>query len=422
MSNDFNDRYRLLKCVAVENGLRTHNAQELATGRVVMVHIADAAGPEDVAQLGMQLDALREQDRNKVLETATLASGFAVVTEFLPGFSSFPSWIAAHTVQAPRIDEQAEPRLGDLVAGRSQAPIMPELAASAVPTPAVPPPVVPPPVVPPPVVPAMQMTEPPPTQGSFTGMFGPGIAQTESPEPVVKEGPGEFTRLFAPPATAAPLPDTSKPSKLSAPGAKGLPLSSVSAPFPPPLSPPFTPSFAPPPTLPLTPPPLPPVIPFEPYPPAAPEQTPEPRLQPTPQSASQPGAAPGILPPPIFRDPVTPLSPIGGAVVQGGPKPSGPGDFTRLITQAPPPTLPVSRQPESTKAANTANAVNTLSGQRRRIPTGMILGINAVVLVAIGLILFALLRRQPPPLPVPVTPSLPTVPAVPPAGMPQGSA
>lgn len=394
MSNDFNARYRLLKCVAVENGLRTHNAQEMETGRVVMVHIADAAGPEDVEQLGRQLDSLREQDRNKVLETATLASGFAVVTEFLPGFSSFPSWIAERTVQAPHTDVQAEPGPGDLAADGPQAPIMSELAASGV----------------------------PPTPGSFTGMFGPGIAQTESPEPADKEGPGEFTRLFAPPATAAPLPDTSKPSRLSTPGAQGLPLSTLPAPFPPPLSPPFTPSFAPPPSLPPTPPSLPPVIPFEAYPSAAPEQAPEPKLQPVLPPAPQPGAAPGILPPPIFRDPVTPLSPIGGAVAQGGPKPSGPGDFTRLITQAPPPTLPVSRQPEAPKTANAANTINTLGRQRRRIPTGMILGINAVVLVAIGLIMFALMRRQPPPVLAPVTPSLPTVPAVPPAGMPQGSA
>ena len=48
MSDDFSARYRLLKCIAVDGGLRTHSAQELATGRVVMVHLADAAGPEAV--------------------------------------------------------------------------------------------------------------------------------------------------------------------------------------------------------------------------------------------------------------------------------------------------------------------------------------------------------------------------------------
>ena len=34
----FDDRYRLLKCVALGGGIRTHNAQEASTGRPVMVH------------------------------------------------------------------------------------------------------------------------------------------------------------------------------------------------------------------------------------------------------------------------------------------------------------------------------------------------------------------------------------------------
>lgn len=94
MSDDFNARYRLLKCVAVDDGLRTHNAQELATGRVVMVHLADAAGPEDVERLRAQLGRLAGSDKNRVLETATLPSGFAIVTEFLTGLTSFPAWLA----------------------------------------------------------------------------------------------------------------------------------------------------------------------------------------------------------------------------------------------------------------------------------------------------------------------------------------
>ena len=43
MSDDFHARDRLLKCTAVDGGIRTHNAQETTTGRVVMVHIVDAA-------------------------------------------------------------------------------------------------------------------------------------------------------------------------------------------------------------------------------------------------------------------------------------------------------------------------------------------------------------------------------------------
>ena len=47
-SSNFDVRYRLLKCVAVGDGIRTHNAQETTTGRVVMVHVLDDAGPPAV--------------------------------------------------------------------------------------------------------------------------------------------------------------------------------------------------------------------------------------------------------------------------------------------------------------------------------------------------------------------------------------
>ena len=93
MSDDFSARYRLLKCVMVEDGIRTHNAQQVATGKVVMVHINDAAGPDEVDAIRAQLTQLSMENRNKVLETATLASGFAVVTEFLPGLQSFGAWL-----------------------------------------------------------------------------------------------------------------------------------------------------------------------------------------------------------------------------------------------------------------------------------------------------------------------------------------
>ena len=101
MSDDFNTRYRLLKCVAVADGIRTHNAQELATGRVVMVHLADAAGPDDVDRLRVQLSRLSGPDKNRILETATLPSGFAIVTEFLAGLQSFPGWLQAKAGPAP---------------------------------------------------------------------------------------------------------------------------------------------------------------------------------------------------------------------------------------------------------------------------------------------------------------------------------
>ncbi|HEY0780532.1 MAG TPA: hypothetical protein VGD56_21425, partial [Gemmatirosa sp.] len=111
--NDFDHRYRLLKIVGRADGMRTHNAQELTTGRVVMVHVMDDAGPDAVEVLGRQLARLPDADKARVLETATLPAGYAVVTEFLPGLQSFPAWIAERTGArdgvADAVAEGAEP-------------------------------------------------------------------------------------------------------------------------------------------------------------------------------------------------------------------------------------------------------------------------------------------------------------------------
>jgi hypothetical protein len=93
MSDDFHARYRLLKCTAVDDGVRTHNAQETTTSRVVMVHIVDAAGPGEVKRLRAALGRLPVSDRSRVLEMATIPAGFAVVTEFIPGMHGFPTWL-----------------------------------------------------------------------------------------------------------------------------------------------------------------------------------------------------------------------------------------------------------------------------------------------------------------------------------------
>ena len=190
MSEDFNTRYRLLKCVAVDDGIRSHNAQELATGRVVMVHLADAAGPEDVDRLRAALTRLPGAVKNRVLETATLPSGFAIVTEFLPGLISFPSWLAARVPpgEAPAL---AEPTVAEPVfaAPVAVAPVDgPPVVVDAVEVA----PIMELPVVAPPVLPA---------PGVFTQMFGapsisvPPAAEVASPAPVkpVTVRPGTFT-------------------------------------------------------------------------------------------------------------------------------------------------------------------------------------------------------------------------------------
>ena len=67
MTQDFLARYRLLRCTAVEGGVRTHNALEERTQRVVMVHVMDDAGDADVAELRAAIDRLPYTERARVV-------------------------------------------------------------------------------------------------------------------------------------------------------------------------------------------------------------------------------------------------------------------------------------------------------------------------------------------------------------------
>ena len=129
MSDDFSARYRLLKCIAVDDGIRTHSAQELDSGRVVLVHIADNAGPDEVEQLRTLLGRLSGADKNRVLETATLTSGFAIVTEFVPAMGSFVEWVGLRRPATMEIATPPAPVVAPVV-----APVAPPVA------PVVPPP------------------------------------------------------------------------------------------------------------------------------------------------------------------------------------------------------------------------------------------------------------------------------------------
>lgn len=109
------------------------------------------------------------------------------------------------------------------------------------------------------------------------------------------------------------------------------------------------------------------------------------------------GGAPGVLPPPVFKDAAsTPLSTLGGAA----PPPSaGPSEFTQMISRAPAPVVP---EVQAVKAPDPKVAAK----EKRRLPLGLIVVINAVILIAVLLVVFVLKR------PVPTAPKAPTAPAV----------
>lgn len=432
MSEDFNTRYRLLKCIAVDEGIRTHNAQELKTGRVVMVHLADAAGPEDVDRLKKQLGQLSASDKNRVLETSTLPSGFAVVTEFIAGLNSFPGWLR----QRGEVSSPAAMSAPTLAMEQPTTPVLEARTEAG--------------------------TEPlPKSPGEFTLMFGKSSVAPSfepipesNPDPMLgsnsepisiqyqpiseaattRQEPGEFTKLFAAPATAVPLP--AEPAKSPvAPSLPPVPQSAAGfSTVPPPLF--SEPSQAPPlfsqqasASQPPPPPPLPPMAP--------------PSVPPAPAPVAPVGSpraeSPAILPPPIFATSAgssTPLSPLGGGQpsspsrglsggegVGMGLSAAAPSDFTRMISKAAAPALPV--QKPSTDPALTATATK----QKRAIPMPLLIIINAVVLVAIALVLYALTRRTPS---IPAAgpgvspgvsaPSVPSTPATPSSAAPNPAA
>jgi hypothetical protein len=234
--------------------------------------------------------------------------------------------------------------------------------------------------------------------------------------------------MFGAPATAAPLPDSVRPSPMrEAPPPTFSPLTPEHR-LEPPVEPlhrvmssnpnygggihqdgpsPIAPNvvgggqfFGLPPLAPRAPEPL--------YPPAhasplfAQERQPQ---------AGGPGQAPGILPPPIFSGgSSTPLSALGGArpLVNAS---AGPSEFTQLISSASAPVIP-------------ALAPTAIAGQgsrsastKRRLPTGLIIVINAVLFIAVMLVFFVWRR----PIPTksqlipakPVMPNIPTAPKIP---------
>jgi hypothetical protein len=225
-------------------------------------------------------------------------------------------------------------------------------------------------------------------------------------EPAGGSGPGEFTRLFgayqAPPATApaahraspSPRPATApppapRPSSTVPPP----PAANVRAPSPAPASAP-TPA-APPPRPALTMPPMPAVKP----PPVAPTTPPAPRM---PAVVPMPGAAPiepqppAPLPPPLAQTAPPPApAPLAGASAQS--------EYTRLIASATPVTSPAITGGGSTPAVPAASTPQPGASETRTAAQGgaskppsylpLIITLNVIVLVAIGLVLYFVLRH-----------------------------
>jgi len=412
-STDFAARYRLLKNVATR-GARSFLAQQVALGRMVMVHYLDSETPEQRSATLARLEALKLPAREKLLEIVDVDGSPVAVTLFLSSFVDFATWL--DHVSVPVAAPQTPPPV-------KIAPHTPgefTRAFSKVETPAAPP------VMAPKVehVPQRQAPPAPPPPaakpvGDFTRIFGKVDAGEPRPAPAARAEPTptaptredvdsptliiEAHKAAPPPAPSAlpPSPtsteggagftaifgrigETRLPDELPAetpkpaaptPGA-GRVMQPVPVPDfhqstgplpPPPSAPPpqngggeFTQLFqrlsatsAPPgPIPPSAAPPMsaPPSFALPSEPPRSPDQPTRPDLMPPPMPSVAP---PMVLPPPSLGAPTPPMPSFGGSL----PAP--------MLGMSPPPTSPSGpRLPEATGLPNVPssapNAASTL--------------------------------------------------------------
>jgi hypothetical protein len=417
------DRFQLLG-LKRDEGVRTYEAREIATGRPVLVHLfPDHASPLSRALLG-KFEALPEQERRRVIERGEHEGGIYLVTDRLADYSGLREWLSGKNADGPvsleaggawRVTQTApKPTVDDQLANLfdTVAPPVPEAITGLGPVPGIPPPpvltntaeitllmprpavdpserhAIPIPPSPPPAAqpPAVLRPAPPPPPEPAPKNPPSGIKENS---PAAKE-PGEFTRMFAPvqpsppPAPAPPIPAAQQPGEFTN--------------VPPPQKPAgqpgeFTKLFQrPAPVLPRVPPPL--TVQLSPTAPPvgrAPEPPSQPSSQPS-SPSSQPGEftqmlqaqRPAAPMPPLnqpsksdefasyFQSPMTPSSQGGSANLLPTPTPpqppKGAGEFTKIfgrgdIPSAPPPPAPAAPPPPST-----GNATQVFAAPRPPTP------------------------------------------------------
>jgi hypothetical protein len=92
---EFGRKFNLLKQIT-ENGIRSFHAIS-AKGRVVMVHFLDGGVTGENRELLERLDQLDPGPREKVLEVTAVDESIVIVTKFIDGFESLPSWLGVGT-------------------------------------------------------------------------------------------------------------------------------------------------------------------------------------------------------------------------------------------------------------------------------------------------------------------------------------
>src|SRR5262245_61515989 len=91
-SAEFAAKYRVLKTLT-EHGARTQIAQEVALGRMVMVHHLDVGTPAERQRLAAKVSGLTADAMGKVFDVVTIDGTQVIVTHFLATFIDLPSWL-----------------------------------------------------------------------------------------------------------------------------------------------------------------------------------------------------------------------------------------------------------------------------------------------------------------------------------------
>ncbi len=426
------DRFELLN-LDRDDGVKTFEAREISTGRPVKVHLFVQAGAPLQAALLKAVDRLQGDERQRVLDRGKHEGTPYVVTDRLVDYPGLSEWVQA--ASRPTKPDSTEPTKEALEsagawklpqtppASKPSSPSLNQQFAELFPTaerPILPPETV---ILPPPTRPAAAApprSQPPPAAqppGEFTRMFqapvtaAPDTGKSNIPAarpmtPPPSKEPGEFTRMFQSPAgNPAPQTPSAAPASSSNDFERFFEPSAPAGPMPrsPVLQQPLTPQapgnagpnrvgeftrmFG---KVDLG-------VPAPPAAPAPPKEAGEfTRMFQAPSGPPAPPAAPPAAAPP----PATP--PFAAQPVASAPlaKSAGPGEYTRQFSAPAPMTLgqPVATPPATPPPAPASLGTPPMTApappppQKNNLP--LILGIAAIVVVAIIIVVIFAMRPK----------------------------
>src|ERR1700755_2396796 len=101
-SAEFAEKYRIRRTLST-SGARSQAVQDVAHGRMVMVHYLDVGTVAEREWLLNRVHGLDEESERKIIEIVDVDGVPGVVTQVLPPFDDLPAWLDnphAHAIPA----------------------------------------------------------------------------------------------------------------------------------------------------------------------------------------------------------------------------------------------------------------------------------------------------------------------------------